>query len=409
MLFRSARSTTTGSLWYADISDEYAHEFYSQGSAGASFFMSAGARDSMDACGATCWADATANYAAFASASGYGGYCFNTELIIGTTATSDLAAVSAPSKEEKASATAKPHIVMVTMDDMGWNDVGYQSIDLGEATPFLNKLAAKSVKLTKYYTQPSCTPSRVTMMTGKWAYKNGFQNYELEPSAQAGVPLSNELMPAYLRSLGYKTVGFGKWNIGHCSEDYMPHSRGFEHFLGYFCPGHGYTDYNCGSNSELKDMYEGYNSYAAGSSSRSWATGAGYVGTYDTAVYQAAADKAVAAHGEAFGNGTPLFLWMAHHGMHGESDSDPEPPASLLTADNQEYLKTLKKREALAAGDDKKFFKKRFVTASVLMSLDNALESLVSALNAAGMMANTVLVVNSDNGEIGRASCRERV
>ena len=56
--------------------------------------------------------------------------------------------------------------------------MGYTSTDLPDATPYMNKLVRKGVKLTHYYAQPSCTPSRVTMMTGKFAYKTGYQNYE---------------------------------------------------------------------------------------------------------------------------------------------------------------------------------------------------------------------------------------
>jgi len=89
---------------------------------------------------------------------------------------------------------------------MGWNDAGYQSSDLPEATPFMNSLREKGVKLTHYYSQPSCTPSRVAMMTGKFPYRNGFQNIELQVSNHYGVPMSNRLLPQYLQELGYKTV-----------------------------------------------------------------------------------------------------------------------------------------------------------------------------------------------------------
>jgi len=89
---------------------------------------------------------------------------------------------------------------------MGWNDMGYQSSDLPEATPFMNSLREKGVKLTHYYSQPSCTPSRVAMMTGKFPYRNGFQNVELQVSNHIGVPKSNRLLPQYLQEIDYKTV-----------------------------------------------------------------------------------------------------------------------------------------------------------------------------------------------------------
>ena len=121
------------------------------------------------------------------------------------------------SSESSSQRASQPHIVMFTVDDMGWNDVGWRSTDLPNATSFMRELVDKSVLLTQYYTQPSCTPSRATMMTGKWAHENGFQNYELHITEPVGVPMSNKLMPEYMADLGYKTHMVGKWNIGHCN------------------------------------------------------------------------------------------------------------------------------------------------------------------------------------------------
>ena len=100
----------------------------------------------------------------------------------------------------------KPHVILFTVDDLGWNDMGYQSSDLPEATPFMNALVHESVKLTHYYSMPSCTPSRVAMMTGKFAYKNGLQNTEVMIDSYFGVPMSNKLVPKFMQELGYKTV-----------------------------------------------------------------------------------------------------------------------------------------------------------------------------------------------------------
>ena len=136
---------------------------------------------------------------------------------------SALASAASPSSSSLAEAAtsdhkaAQPHIILFTVDDMGWNDVGWRSSDLPNATTFMNELAAKSVLMTQYYSQPSCTPSRATIMTGKWAHKNGFQNYELHVADPVGVPLSNKLMPEYMADLGYKSHMVGKWNIGHCN------------------------------------------------------------------------------------------------------------------------------------------------------------------------------------------------
>lgn len=300
---------------------------------------------------------------------------------------------------------SQPHIVLVTFDDMGWNDIGYQSTDLPKATPTLDALASKGLKLTRYYTQPSCTPSRVTIMTGKYAYKNGFQNIEVQPTYGIGVPLSNDLMPHWLRQLGYRTEGFGKWNIGHCNIQYLPHMRGFHHFLGYFCPGHGYSDHRCSMSRIYKDMYEGWNSYSntgpTPEKHSHFVSGGEYDGTYDTLLYTERSKASIREHPMKF-PGTPLFMWLAHHGIHAEEDSDPEPPASLITDANHEFLKVLKLREDLAQDDDKKFYKERYITATVLMSLDNSVNSLVAALEGAGMMDDTIMFFHSDNGGIAQ-------
>mmetsp|Transcript_31651 Transcript_31651/g.40673 ORF Transcript_31651/g.40673 Transcript_31651/m.40673 type:complete len:629 (-) Transcript_31651:183-2069(-) len=296
------------------------------------------------------------------------------------------------------SVKTSPNVILFTVDDFGWNDVGYNSGDISEATPFMKEIVKKSIKLTRYYTQPSCTPSRVTMMTGKFAYKNGFQNYELQQSDYVGVPLSNKLMPHYMRDLGYKTVGFGKWNIGHCSSKYLPSSRGFDHFLGYLCPGHGYTDHNCGTASGYRDMIEDWSVDGV----HKWSNGADYLGTYDTLIYKEETQKALRRHfSEYGGESAPMFMWLAHHGIHGEYDSDPIPPSELLTSNNKEYLKVLKKRLDDAGSEQEgysQFFKMRMITASVLMSLDNSLKNLVETIEDVGQLSNSIIFVNSDNG-----------
>jgi len=301
-----------------------------------------------------------------------------------------------------------PHIILYTVDDMGWNDMGYTSTDLPEGTPYMSKLARQGIKLTHYYSQPSCTPSRVTMMTGKYIHKNGFQNYELQVSDSIGLPLSNKIMPEHLSELGYSTLMLGKWNIGHCNSKYLPHERGFDHFIGYMCPGHGYSDHTCGMGSEVLDMMEGWaiSDATTGEKTYKWATGKQYKGTYDTLLYRDEAVNSIMKHAKANvaasgdANSVPLFLWSAQHGIHGEWDSGPEPPEDLLTADNKAYLKVLEKRMSgdTTTSTEKKFFKMRKITASVLMSIDNGLKSVVETLETNGMLANSVIFVHSDNG-----------
>ena len=281
---------------------------------------------------------------------------------------------------------------------MGWNDISYQSTDLPEATPNMRAYAEKGVRLTHFYGQPTCTPSRVAIMTGKFPYKNGFQNLEVQSYSQIGVPMSNQLMSEHMKALGYSTVMYGKWNIGHSNSKYLPNERGFDHFIGYMGAGHGYTEYEADLQVGLRDLLEGAATPdpTTGEVTYAWTTGEQYLGTYDTELYTTAAVAAVKNHATKYRsdpNDVPLFMWFAQHGIHGEFDANPDPPSSLLTEENRAYLDTLKK-----AMGNHEFYKKRYITASVLMSVDNSLKAVVDSLEDTNMLSNSIVFVHSDNG-----------
>ena len=70
-----------------------------------------------------------------------------------------------------ASSSKSPHIVLVVIDDLGWSDVGFQGSVI--RTPNINKLATEGVILENYYVQPLCTPTRSTLMTGRYPIHTG--------------------------------------------------------------------------------------------------------------------------------------------------------------------------------------------------------------------------------------------
>ena len=91
--------------------------------------------------------------------------------------------------------TALPHIALVLVDDWGWNDVGYQSTDLGDCTPHMDQLAHTGVKLTNYYTQPLCSPARGALLTGKYPVHIGMHHNVIESTSPWGLSLDEQLMP----------------------------------------------------------------------------------------------------------------------------------------------------------------------------------------------------------------------
>ena len=189
---------------------------------------------------------------------------------------------------------------------------------------------------------------------------------------------------------------YGKWNIGHCNSKYLPSERGFDHFIGYVGPGHGYSNHLSGKSEGAFDLIESVSfSNAAGDLvSSEWHSGVAYQGIYDTLLYRDQAVSLLFKHAAAYpDNQVPLFMWSAQHGMHGEDDEGPEPPDELLSSDNKLYIDELK-----AAADAGTFWEKRLLTASVLMSIDNSLKRVVDVMESTGMLSNAVIFVNSDNG-----------
>ncbi|CAM9340993.1 unnamed protein product, partial [Hapterophycus canaliculatus] len=116
---------------------------------------------------------------------------------------------------------------------MGWNDIGYQSIDMQAVTPNLNRMANSGIMVPQYYSQSLCTPARAALLTGRYPIRYGFQHSLIFPGAAWGLPLEEKLLPEYFNDHGYTCHMAGKWHLGGHTFDHMPHRRGFETSLTY--------------------------------------------------------------------------------------------------------------------------------------------------------------------------------
>jgi arylsulfatase A-like enzyme len=125
---------------------------------------------------------------------------------------------------------AKPNIVFILADDLGYADVGFHGSVI--KTPNIDNLAAAGAKLESFYAMPVCTPSRSALMTGLYPIRYGRQYNVLRPNSQVGLSLDEKLLPQTLREAGYATLHCGKWHLGDFDRAYWPMQRGFDHTYG---------------------------------------------------------------------------------------------------------------------------------------------------------------------------------
>lgn len=153
-----------------------------------------------------------------------------------------LAVLLALSAAANATATgaAPPNIIIIVADDLGWNDVGFNGSEIH--TPNLDALARGGVRLSRFYVQSSCSPTRAELMSGHSALELGVVRpfSKLQP---AGLPLPLRLLPEYFLAAGYQTMLVGKWHLGFRRPEYLPTQRGFEHFYGNLTGGVGYWNH----------------------------------------------------------------------------------------------------------------------------------------------------------------------
>ncbi|MBI4876955.1 MAG: sulfatase-like hydrolase/transferase [Acidobacteria bacterium] len=129
------------------------------------------------------------------------------------------------------SALARPHVVLILADDLGWRDVGYQGSEM--QTPHIDGLAAQGVRFTNLYAYPLCTPTRAGLMTGRSPARYGLIYSVVRPWSPYGLPLDEHAMPETFQALGYQTAMAGKWHLGHAHRRMLPNARGFDHFYGF--------------------------------------------------------------------------------------------------------------------------------------------------------------------------------
>ncbi len=269
---------------------------------------------------------------------------------------------------------ARPNIVLILADDLGFADTGcYGAPDA--KTPAIDQLAAEGLKFNQFYAMaPQCTPSRVSILTGRYVQRAGglecaigtgnvgrYDEAEaLAAKGELGLPPRLAVLAPALKRAGYHNAAFGKWHLGY-DPKFHPMDQGFDEFTGFLG---GNVDYF--RHHELSDL----DVYLRG---REPVRREGYLTDLIT---QDAVDY---LNRRAAEPQTPFFLYLPHAAPHfpfqAPQDADAPPPTeeNWMEGTRPTYVQ-------------------------MLQSLDAGVGRVMETLQKNGQAENTLVIFTSDHG-----------
>jgi arylsulfatase len=127
-----------------------------------------------------------------------------------------------------AQAQAKPNIILILSDDFGYGDAGAYGGGPGRGmpTPTIDRLADEGMTFFSFYAQPSCTPGRAAVQTGRIPNRSGMTTVAFQGQG-GGLPAAEWTLASVLKQAGYETFFTGKWHLGE--DDYaLPNAQGYD-------------------------------------------------------------------------------------------------------------------------------------------------------------------------------------
>ena len=274
----------------------------------------------------------------------------------------------------------KPHIVVMLLDDWGWNSLGYHTASPNETfTPNLDALAAEGIKLNRYYSFRECGPSRAALQSGRHPIHVAYKNTQPETynpddpvSGFQGIPRNMTCMGNLLKEAGYRTVATGKWDVGMATMEHTPLGRGYDAAEVFY---HHATDYWKSGVSILAigEINVCYNRFTDAWNNAGPATNVPVGGdVYQEDVSATHTIEAIKNHDPS----TPLFLFHSFRLVH----TPLQVPSDVL--------------EMFQGFDSME----RRLYAAMTYYADGLAGDIVRALKDKKMYDNTLIVVMSDNG-----------
>lgn len=140
----------------------------------------------------------------------------------------DLAVEASLAEIRERNGGERPNILYILIDDVGFGDFGIPELNYvrGTQTPNINEFADQGLSFMRMYTEPSCTPTRVAMMTGRHPIRTGMQEVKVALVGE-GLAAREVTIAEVLSDAGYNTAHVGKWHMGDIAEAF-PHNQGFD-------------------------------------------------------------------------------------------------------------------------------------------------------------------------------------
>ena len=293
--------------------------------------------------------------------------------------TENLMSSTSKLQPNSATTTTKPNFILIVADDLAWNSIGYTSSEMSAVTEQLTDLASKGIIMNNFYAQEVCSPSRGSLMTGRYPLTIGMQYGMVGSVSEWGMPLDEITIGEVLKENGYTTHMLGKWHLGYFSPLFLPTARGFDSWIGY-ANGENYywskkiPDYPKNSdfitsNTTCYKPYDGDDKH-----------------DYSTTFYTSKAISIIQDHSYE----TPLFLYLAYQAVH-------DPFIDFGIYENgmpDSYIED----DILSSIHHNITGRLRQEYAKSLYMLDKSVGELYDALVEKDVMDNTYIIFMSDNG-----------
>ena len=279
-------------------------------------------------------------------------------------------------------AASKPNIALIVSDDQGYADLGCCGRPELK-TPNLDRLATEGVRLTNFYlTWPACTPSRGSILTGRYPQRNGLYDmirnnevnwnhrfteaeYAVSPEMALGLNKREVTIAEVLRKAVYATGVFGKWDSGRARR-FLPPPRGFDAFFGFANTG---IDYFTHERYGIPSIFRGNERVK--------------VEGYATDLFRREAVEFLHRNHKR-----PFFLYVPFNAPRGASNLE----RTGVQAPDERYR---------MYGDLPPTKKQRYMAG--VTAMDDAIGRILEEIDKRGVADNTLVVFFSDNGGSGVA------